>query len=150
MGRKALPVRRGWRTALPADQLPRLTQPARGFAVKALDRLRARASARGKGLADLPDDQLHSATGMGSLIGSVIFGALKNPLPDIVDEFIREWLMTLWHSNLPLPFDQYHQIAEVRFTRNDHRAKFGALHQSIIARQIEPTRLITFAPWLMT
>jgi inorganic triphosphatase YgiF len=52
-------VTRGWRNALLADQLPRLTQSARGFAKKALDRLRKRATARGRGLAALPDDQRH-------------------------------------------------------------------------------------------
>ena len=56
---QAFLVRRGWRNALPADQLPRLTQPAREVADKALDRLRKRALAQGKGLAALPDEQRH-------------------------------------------------------------------------------------------
>ena len=56
---QAFLVRRGWRNALPAGQLSRLTQPAREFATTALDRLRKRALARGKGLATLPDGHRH-------------------------------------------------------------------------------------------
>ncbi len=52
-------VRRGWRNALLADQLPRLTQPAREFAERALRRLHKRAMAVGKGLAALSDEERH-------------------------------------------------------------------------------------------
>jgi inorganic triphosphatase YgiF len=52
-------AKRGWRNALPAEQLPRLTQPARDFAVNALDRLHGRALARGKHLTELADEQRH-------------------------------------------------------------------------------------------
>ena len=56
---QAFLARRGWRNALSGEDLPRLTQPARDFAVNALDRLRRRAHARGKGLATMPDEQRH-------------------------------------------------------------------------------------------
>ena len=51
---RAFLARRGWRNALPVEALPRLTQPARDFAERALDRLHKRALARGKGLAGCP------------------------------------------------------------------------------------------------
>lgn len=56
---QAFLAKRGWRNALPTDQLPRLTQPAGIFAAEALDRLRSRALTRGKNLAALPDEQRH-------------------------------------------------------------------------------------------
>ena len=52
-------VKRGWRNALPAEQLQSLTQPARAFAEKALRRLHKRALAGGRGLAALSDAQRH-------------------------------------------------------------------------------------------
>ena len=56
---QAFLVRRGWRNAPAADQLPRLTQPARALAARALDRLRRRALSRGKQLATLQDERRH-------------------------------------------------------------------------------------------
>jgi CHAD domain-containing protein len=56
---QAFLARRGWRNGLGADELPRLTQPARNFAESSLDRLRRRALKRGKGLAQMPDEARH-------------------------------------------------------------------------------------------
>lgn len=52
-------ARRGWRNALPGDALPRLTEPATGFAADSLERLHWRVRKRGKALLDLPPEERH-------------------------------------------------------------------------------------------
>jgi len=55
----AFMARHGWRSALPALELERLTEPAEIFAASALERLHRRATRRGKNLALLPDHDRH-------------------------------------------------------------------------------------------
>jgi inorganic triphosphatase YgiF len=52
-------ARRGWRNALPAPDLARLTEPAEIFAASALERLHKRATRRGRNLVLLPDEERH-------------------------------------------------------------------------------------------
>lgn len=52
-------ARRGWRSALSEESLPRLQEPARIFAAETLERLHKRSLKRGKGLVDLPDADRH-------------------------------------------------------------------------------------------
>ena len=54
-----LVARRGWRNALTADDLSRLTEPVGLFAAEALERLRQRALKKGRKLTSLPDEQRH-------------------------------------------------------------------------------------------
>jgi inorganic triphosphatase YgiF len=54
-----LVARRGWRNALTAEDLSRLTEPVGLFAAEALERLHQRALKRGRKLTSLPDEQRH-------------------------------------------------------------------------------------------
>jgi inorganic triphosphatase YgiF len=52
-------ARRGWRNALSGDTLPRLTEPAIGFAAGCLERLHRQVCKHGKKLIDLPPEERH-------------------------------------------------------------------------------------------
>lgn len=54
-----LVARRGWRNALTADDLGRLTEPVGQFAAESLERLHQRVLKRGRKLTSLPDEQRH-------------------------------------------------------------------------------------------
>ncbi len=56
---QAFVARSGWRNALPADALSRLTAPAKDFAAANLERLHQRLTKRGKNLAALPPYARH-------------------------------------------------------------------------------------------
>lgn len=56
---EAFVARRGWRNALPGTDLPRLTEPATGFAADCLARLHRRVRKHGKSLLDLPPEERH-------------------------------------------------------------------------------------------
>lgn len=56
---QAFVARSGWRNALPADALSRLTAPAKDFAAANLERLHQRLAKRGKNLAALPPHARH-------------------------------------------------------------------------------------------
>lgn len=56
---EAFIARRGWRNALPGSELPRLTEPASGFAAKCLERLHRQVRKRGKALLELPPEDRH-------------------------------------------------------------------------------------------
>jgi triphosphatase len=52
-------ARRGWRSAVPGAELPRLSAPADGFAAQSLERLHRRVRKRGKNIVELPADERH-------------------------------------------------------------------------------------------
>ena len=56
---EAFIARRGWRNALAGADLPRLTDPASGFAAECLERLHRRVQKRGKGLLHLLPEERH-------------------------------------------------------------------------------------------
>jgi triphosphatase len=56
---QAFVSRRGWRNALSGTELPRLTEPAVGFAASCLERLHSQVGKRGKKLIDLPPEERH-------------------------------------------------------------------------------------------
>ncbi len=57
---EAFVSRRGWRNALSGTELPRLTEPASGFAAQCLERLHRRVRKRGRKLFDLSPQNRHS------------------------------------------------------------------------------------------
>lgn len=56
---EAFVARRGWRSGLPAELLPRLAQPAREFGAECLERLHRKVRKGGKHLAQLPAHERH-------------------------------------------------------------------------------------------
>jgi CHAD domain-containing protein len=57
---EAFVSRRGWRNALSGTELPRLTEPATGFAAECLERLHRRVRKRGRQLLALPPEERHA------------------------------------------------------------------------------------------
>ncbi len=65
---------------------------------------------------------------------SVVFRAFPNPRPDGVSIANRQLLLSVRHTNFrrDSPIEQAHQVACFRIAGNDHGAKFGALHHTLI------------------
>src|SRR5215216_4937449 len=84
-------------------------------------------------------------------LGSIVFGTLANPCPDLIAVAGGQLLPPMRHSQLGggTPIKQPYQIAAVGVLGNDHGTVLGALHHTLVAGQVEPAFFKAFSAGLV-
>ena len=82
---------------------------------------------------------------------SVIFCALKNPRPDVIENATRQRLVSEWHAYFGRcpPVYERDEAACVGLSRYHDRPEFGPFHQTVVTRKIKSARLIALSTRLM-
>src|SRR5207253_2811295 len=82
---------------------------------------------------------------------SIVLGALTNPCANGISVTDRQLLLAVRHAHLRggAPIEEPHQVAALRIPGGDHRAELGALHQALIAGEVESAFLVARAAALV-